>query len=115
MGLCLESGLISVIRAAANCISCWADLMTMSMLHGPACRGRFSVCLGALCLLAFTAVHAETPTLEDIFPPVGISFPPVDYGYDTPVEVDADLDVMVAGAPGTHHVGPLMIQLFFTL
>jgi hypothetical protein len=81
--------------------------MTMGILHGPAYRGRLSLCLGALFLLAFTAVHAEVLPPDDVFPPVGVHF--------LPVENYADYDDVDAGAPGTHHVGPLMIPLFFGL
>jgi hypothetical protein len=100
MALCLESGLRSVIRAAANCISCWEKLMTMGILHGPAYPGRLLMCLGALFVLAFAAVHAE------VSPSVAV---------EPSVEVDADFDVMVAGAPGTPHVRSLVVLLFFSL
>jgi hypothetical protein len=83
--------------------------MTMGILHGPAYRGRLSVCIGALFLLAFTAVHAEVFPPEDVFSPVGVHFLPVE-SY-----ADDDVDVIVTGAPGTNHVGPLMILLFYSM
>jgi hypothetical protein len=68
--------------------------MKMGKLHRPAFCSRLAVLLVTVFVSAFTAVRAEI---------------------SPPVEVDADFDVIVEGAPGTHHAGILMILLFFTL
>jgi hypothetical protein len=60
----------------------------MGMLHGPAYCGRLLACLGAILVLAFTAVHAEV---------------------QPPAEVDADLDAIGEAAPRTQHVAPLIV------
>jgi hypothetical protein len=94
MMLQLDSALISILLAAANCISWSAELTKMGILHRPASCSRRSVRLGTVFVLAFTAVHAEV---------------------SPPTEVDVDFDVIVAGAPGTHHAGPLMVLLYFNV
>jgi hypothetical protein len=89
-----ESALISIIRAVEDCISWCTKLIKMGKLHRPAFCSRLSVLLVTVFLLAFSAVRAEI---------------------SPPVEVDADFDGIVEGAPGMHHVGTLTILLFFTL
>jgi hypothetical protein len=80
---------MSCIRAAANYTSLWAKLRKMDTSHRLSSCGRLSVFLGTVLVLAFTSVQAQV---------------------QPPMEVIAfDYDVIVEGAPGTRHAGPLMI------
>jgi hypothetical protein len=100
----------------------------MGFLHGPASRGRLTLCLVAIIVLAFTAVQADLqPPVEvnaeleppaevhaNVPPPVEVSAelePPAEVHADVPppVEVDADLDAIGEGAPGKQHVVPVII------